>query len=77
MLEDMRQKYAAGDLEAAANRARDCAPYMHPRLSSVSADYRRITSIDEFTDAELLAIVAGACPGNQPLPRRPPLISND
>ena len=37
MLADMRSKYAAGDLDAAADRACDCAPYMHPRLSSISA----------------------------------------
>ena len=77
MLADMRSKYAAGDLDAAADRACDCAPYMHPRLSSISADYRQVTSIDDFTDAELLAIVAGACSGEPPLSCQPPLISND
>ena len=76
MLEDMRAKYAAGDLEAAADRARDCAPYMHPRLSSISADHRRITSIRQLTDDELLAIVAGGS-GEPARPYQPPLISND
>jgi hypothetical protein len=37
MLIDMRQKFAAGDVDGAANRARDCAPYMHPRLASVES----------------------------------------
>src|SRR5512144_3006852 len=71
MLADMRSKYAAGDLDAAADRARDCAPYLHPRLSSISADYRRIKSIDEMTDAELLAIVAGAPSFQEPLCLQP------
>ena len=77
MLEDMRAKYAAGDLEAAADRARDCAPYMHPRLSSISADYRRITSIRQLTDDELLAIVAGAGSAEEPPCIAAPLIFND
>ena len=76
MLEDMRAKYAAGDLDAAANRACDCAPYMHPRLSSIRAEYRQPTCIDNFTDAELLAIVAGG--SAEPLPSCPrPQISDD
>src|SRR6266511_5331757 len=74
MLADMCAKYAAGDLDAAADRACDCAPYMHPRLSAIRDDYRQRTSVDDFTDAELLAIVAGACSGEPPLPCQPPLI---
>jgi hypothetical protein len=35
MLIDMRTKFAQGDVAGAADRARDCAPYMHPRLQSV------------------------------------------
>lgn len=38
MLQDMRAKLGANDLSAAADRARDAAPYMHPKLSSVEAD---------------------------------------
>lgn len=37
MLQDMRAKFSTGDLSAAADRAIDCAPYLHPRLSSVEA----------------------------------------
>lgn len=37
MLEDMRSKYAAGDIEAAADRARDIAPFMHPRLANIES----------------------------------------
>lgn len=60
LIEDMRQKYEAGDLAAAADRARDCAPYMHPRLSSSNVAVRRVTSIAEISDAELAALTGGA-----------------
>lgn len=76
MLADMRQKLAAGDLHAAAERARDCAPYLHPRLSSISAEYRRITNIRELTDDELLALAA-SCSSEGPLFCQPALISTD
>ena len=33
----MRRKYEAGDLDGAASIAKDAAPYMHPRLSSVES----------------------------------------
>jgi hypothetical protein len=56
LLEDMRGKYKEGDLQAAADRARDCAPYMHARLSSSNVAVRRITSISELADHELIAI---------------------
>jgi len=60
LIEDMRQKYEAGDLAGAADRARDCAPYMHPRLSSSNVAVRRVTSIAEISDAELAALTGGA-----------------
>lgn len=58
MLEDMRAKYEAGHLAEAADRARDCAPYMHARLQSSAVQLRRITSLSELTDAELTALVS-------------------
>jgi hypothetical protein len=57
---DMRQKYEAGDLTAAADRARDCAPYMHPRLSSANVQVRRIESLREISDGELAALAGAA-----------------
>jgi hypothetical protein len=59
MIMDMRQKLEAGDVAGAADRARDCAPYMHARLSSNNVQVRRVTSIAEISDAELAAL-AGA-----------------
>jgi hypothetical protein len=35
MLQCMRKHHAAGDLDRAAEVGRWCAPYLHPRLSSV------------------------------------------
>lgn len=37
MLLNMGKLYAAGDLASAHVPARDCAPYMHPRLNAVEA----------------------------------------
>lgn len=60
MLLDMRKKFEAGDLAGAADRARDCAAYMHPRLSNSNVAVRRVTSITELSDAELGAIAGEA-----------------
>jgi hypothetical protein len=57
MLADMRAKQAAGDL---GRRACDCAPSLHPRLSSISAHYRRIMSIQQLTNDELLSVPVDA-----------------
>ena len=79
MLADMCDKFAAGDLDAAADRARDCAPYMHPRLSSVRAEHRHTASarVEDLTDEELLAIIAGARPSEEPPCLAPPLVSDE
>src|SRR5215216_1702956 len=36
MVETMRHHYAAGNLNEAAAVAKDCAPYMHPRLNATT-----------------------------------------
>lgn len=66
LLLDMRQKFEAGDLAGAADRARDCAPYMHPRLSSSNVAVRRVTSFAELSDAELAALAGEAGAGEAP-----------
>jgi hypothetical protein len=60
MLLDMKQKFRAGDLAAAADRARDCAPYMHAKLATttISATVKR--EVVDLSDAELTAIAQGA-----------------
>jgi len=63
MLEDMRIKYESGDVAEAADRARDCAPYLHARLSSSNVSVRRITHISELSDIELAAIAGEAGDG--------------
>ena len=37
MLEAMRQRYDAGDLDGACAAAKDAAPYCHPRLNAIDA----------------------------------------
>lgn len=38
MLQTMREKWEAGDKEGACQVAKDAAPYVHPKLSSVNAN---------------------------------------
>ena len=66
MVEHMRTCYEAGDMVAAHEAAKDCAPYMHPRLNSIDArvdqhtthefveDYRRrlVAEIDRIEEIE-------------------------
>ena len=40
--------------------ATQAAPYIHARLSSVSATIRKVTSIKDLSDEELLSIAASA-----------------
>jgi hypothetical protein len=56
MVLDMQAKLDAGDLSGAADRARDCAPYVHAKLSSSNVTVRRIQSLAEISDAELAAL---------------------
>jgi hypothetical protein len=51
MLEAMREFRVKGDLEKAASVAKDAAPYMHPRLSSVEMNAKVTTheaSLDDL-----------------------------
>lgn len=64
-----RTCYEAGDMVAAHEAAKDCAPYMHPRLNSIDArvdqhtthefveDYRRrlVAEIDRIEEIEFSA----------------------
>ena len=47
-------------MKEAAAVAERAAPYIHARLSSVSASIRKVTSIKDLSDEELLAIAASA-----------------
>ena len=49
----------AGRIEkklAACAVAKDAAPYLHPRLTSVAATVRQITGVHDLSDAELAAL---------------------
>lgn len=56
MLMDMRQKFEAGDISAAADRACDCAPFIHARLSSTNVQVRNVSSIQQLSNTELAAL---------------------
>jgi hypothetical protein len=43
-------------MREACNVAKDAAPYIHARLSSVNATIRKVTSIKDLSDDELLAL---------------------
>ena len=47
-------------MKEAAAIAERAAPYIHARLSSVSATIRKVTSIKDLSDEELLSIAASA-----------------
>ena len=51
--------------------AEKCAPYLHPRLSSVAATVRRVSSLKDLSDDELAALAAdlgGGIDSMEPLP---------
>lgn len=57
----MREKWAAGDGDGAAELARAAAPYLHPRRASVAAFAPVDVELHRASDAELarrLALVA-------------------
>lgn len=56
MLLDMREKFEKGDLSGAADRACDCAPFLHARLSSSNVQIRNVSSIQQLTNTELAAL---------------------
>jgi hypothetical protein len=58
MIEAMRRHYDAKDLDAAAAIAKDAAPYMHPRLSTVELDATVRRDPIDLSDAELAALAA-------------------
>jgi hypothetical protein len=52
---------------------------MHPRLSSVRAEHKHTASarVEGLTDEELLAIIAGADPSEEPPWLATPLVSDE
>lgn len=58
ILEAMRELYSSGDKVAAAAIAKDAAPYVHPRLSSVELDATVRRDPIDLTDHDLAMIAA-------------------
>jgi hypothetical protein len=56
MVNIMREAYAGKDYEKALDAAVKAAPYMHSKLSSVDVKATVKRDVEEFTDAELIAI---------------------
>lgn len=71
MLEAMRDHYENKRLDEAAAIAKDAAPYIHPRLSSVEYKQKE-RDLDALTDAELEAIIRGRQVG--PKDDKPPVV---
>jgi hypothetical protein len=67
MVEAMLELHAKGDKVAAATIAKDAAPYVHPRLTSVELDAHVRRDPIDLTMDELLAIAAtGRADGGGP-----------
>ena len=75
MLEDMQAKYRKGDIAAAADRATDCAPYVHARLASATITHLSVWEQMTLAQLEQLATALALHNGNDLAPSRP--LSND
>jgi hypothetical protein len=56
MINIMREAYGTKDYEKALDAAVKAAPYMHSKLSSVDLKASVKRDVEEYTDAELIAI---------------------
>jgi hypothetical protein len=63
LLEAMRDAYALGGAIGAMQFAKEAAPYVHPKLSSIEAKVDNThRDAKELTDADLTDIAAGSSP---------------
>jgi hypothetical protein len=60
MVAIMREAYDAKDHEKALDAASKAAPYIHAKLSSSSVDLNVKRDIEEYSDAELIALAVQA-----------------
>ena len=58
MVEYMQQRYEAGDMPTAHMAARDCAPYLHPRLSAAEVKVQQKPADQDEETSKRLAIEA-------------------
>ena len=65
MLKAMAIEAAKDNWKQAAFFAKEAAPYVHPRLTSVNVNATVKKSIDDFTDEELALIAIGAEGGEE------------
>lgn len=56
MLQLMQEALEEGDKETAFSRAKECAPYVHARLSNVEQTTHTVTDAAELSDDDLINI---------------------
>lgn len=72
MLEIMKEFRAEGNREAALDAAAKAAPYLHSKLSSVDMRATVKRDIEEYSDAELIALAVQAARGSSEGPEASP-----
>jgi len=58
LLRAMREKWVAGDHDAAAELARAAAPYMHARQAAIRSATEKLKEVHRLNDAELTRLLA-------------------
>jgi hypothetical protein len=71
MLNIMREAYDGKDYEKALDAAVKCAPYMHSKLSSVDVKAIVKRDVEEYTDAELIALAMQSSGSDREGPEAP------
>src|SRR3954471_10073595 len=71
MVNIMREAYAGKDYEKALDAATKCAPYMHSKLSSVDVKATVKRDVEEYTDAELIALAMQSSGSDREGPEAP------
>lgn len=66
MLGAMREAWEKGDKAAAANFAKDAAPYLHPKLSSIEHKGDPENPLEQNSRVELVVVDAGNHQGLRP-----------
>jgi hypothetical protein len=58
LLRAMREKWIAGDRDAAAELARAAAPYIHARQAAIRSATEKLKEVHRLNDAELTRLLA-------------------
>lgn len=66
MLGAMREAWTNGDMAGAANFAKDAAPYLHPKLSSIEHKGDPDNPLEQNSRVELVIVDSASDPGIRP-----------